>query len=217
MTIATDNVDPEVLSQPRRWNVSMIRKFMLVFGILSSFFDYLTFAVLLWLLRSSPELFRTGWFVESVLSASWIVLVIRTRKRLFQSRPGNYLVIATLAIGAITVSLPYVPFVGKLLGFQKLPLFYFAPLGLILILYTIAAEIAKHIFYKRISSERSGNSMLPSFYQASADCICQGETQDYSAIIFSIRRSGINQIAATKTYNPKAIHEFTNDNGMAMA
>jgi P-type Mg2+ transporter len=146
--LRSDNVDPEMLDQPRRWDVGMIRRFMLVFGILSSFFDYLTFGVLLLLLHASAEQFRTGWFMESVLSASWIVLVIRTRKSFFQSRPGVLLLIATLLITVVTIVIPFVPVLGTILGFQKLPPFFFIPLGFILVLYIFAAEIAKRLFYK---------------------------------------------------------------------
>ena len=109
MTIATDSVDPELVEKPRRWDIRFIRKFMLVFGILSSVFDYLTFGVLLWLLQASPEQFRTGWFQESVISATLIVLVIRSRRPFFQSRPGKYLLAATLVIIGLTMLLPYTP------------------------------------------------------------------------------------------------------------
>jgi len=89
MTIAADGVDDEMVDSPRRWDIGLIRRFMVVFGVVSSFFDFLTFGVLLWLLRASPTQFRTGWFLESVVSASLIVLVVRTRRRFFQSRPGH--------------------------------------------------------------------------------------------------------------------------------
>ena len=87
MTIATDSVDPELVDQPRRWDIHFIRKFMIVFGLLSSVFDYLTFGVLHWLLQATPEQFRTGWFQESVISAALIVLVIRSRRPFYRSRP----------------------------------------------------------------------------------------------------------------------------------
>ena len=77
-TIATDNVDAEQVEKPRRWDMKFIRRFMLLFGLISSIFDYLTFAVLIFVLNASPDQFRTGWFIESVLSAVIIVLVIRT-------------------------------------------------------------------------------------------------------------------------------------------
>ena len=80
MTIATDNVDAELVEKPRQWNIKFIRKFMIVFGLLSTVFDYVTFAVLLFILHSSTEQFRTAWFMESVISASMVVLVIRTQE-----------------------------------------------------------------------------------------------------------------------------------------
>jgi Mg2+-importing ATPase len=89
MAIAADNVDKELVESPRRWNMKFIRNFMMTFGLLSSIFDYLTFGVLLFILHASPEEFRTGWFAESVLSASLVVLVIRTRGPLFQKQTGE--------------------------------------------------------------------------------------------------------------------------------
>jgi len=89
LNIASDNVDQEMVMQPRRWNIRFIQQFMLTFGILSSVFDYLTFGALLWLLHASETQFRTGWFMESVISASLIVLVIRSRRPLFKSGRVN--------------------------------------------------------------------------------------------------------------------------------
>ena len=85
MTIATDSVDKEMIEYPRRWNIKAIRKFMITFGIISSVFDYLTFGVLLFILHAGEVQFRTAWFVESVASASLIVLVIRSRRPFFRS------------------------------------------------------------------------------------------------------------------------------------
>ena len=120
-TIGTDNVDSEMVEQPRRWNVAFIRNFMIVFGILSSVFDYLTFGVLLLIFQSPEGLFRTGWFIESVLSASLIVLVIRSRRPFFKSYPSKYLLLATLVIVGITLVLPFTP-LGALFGFTQPPL-----------------------------------------------------------------------------------------------
>ena len=89
MTIATDSVDREMVDQPRRWDIAVIRNFMMTFGLVSSVFDYLTFGVLLLVLHATQAQFRTGWFVESVISASLIVLVIRTRRPFFRSRPAS--------------------------------------------------------------------------------------------------------------------------------
>jgi len=149
MTIATDNVDDEMVDHPRRWDIKAIRKFMITFGLVSSVFDYLTFGLLLLVLRANEGQFRTGWFLESVISASMIVLVIRSRKPFFKSRPGKYLLIATLSIAVITLILPFTP-LGDVFGFSPLKLSTYLFLMLIIVLYIIAAEITKTIFYKKV-------------------------------------------------------------------
>jgi Mg2+-importing ATPase len=124
-TIGTDNVDSEMVEQPRRWNVTFIRNFMIVFGILSSVFDYIAFGVLIFVLQSPMDLFRTGWFVESILSASLIVLVIRSRRSFFKSFPGKYLLFATTVIVGTTFILPFTP-LGSLFGFVQPPFRFFS-------------------------------------------------------------------------------------------
>ncbi len=89
MTISTDNVDAEMIEKPRRWDIKFIQKFMIIFGLLSTVFDYVTFATLLIILNSTVGQFRTAWFIESAISASLIVLVIRTRKPFFKSKPSS--------------------------------------------------------------------------------------------------------------------------------
>jgi Mg2+-importing ATPase len=148
MTIATDNVDPEMVEKPRRWNINFIRNFMIIFGPVSSIFDFLTFAVLWFLLRATPDQFRTGWFVESVVSAAIIVLVIRSRKPLFKSMPGKLLLAATALIVSVTLILPFSPLAFPF-SFYPLPLSFLLVLGIIVILYILAAEMTKKVFYKR--------------------------------------------------------------------
>jgi Mg2+-importing ATPase len=148
MTIATDSVDSELVDRPHRWDIGFIRRFMMVFGLVSSVCDYLTFGVLLFLLHATPRQFRTGWFMESVVSASLIVLVIRTRKSFYRSRPGTYLLIATLAIVAATLLLPYTPLAG-VFGFTPVPPLFLLALALILIFYILIAEVAKVLFYRQ--------------------------------------------------------------------
>jgi Mg2+-importing ATPase len=149
MNIATDSVDKEMVAVPRRWNIKFIRSFMITFGLVSSIFDYLTFGVLLYILHASPAEFRTGWFVESVVSASLIVLVIRTRKFFVRSKPGKALLIATLTVVAATLILPFTPLVG-LMGFVALPLKFMIFLLLIIVTYIGTTEIAKHFFYRYV-------------------------------------------------------------------
>lgn len=149
LTIATDKVDPELVDRPRRWDIRFILKFMLVFGSLSSVFDYMTFGLLILILHASPELFRTGWFIESVISASLIVLVIRTRKPFYRSRPSRYLALATVLVIIVTIAIPLTPLAGPF-GFQRLPLVFYPALGAIVVLYILSAELTKRAFYKRV-------------------------------------------------------------------
>ena len=146
MTIATDSVDSEMVEQPRRWDIKFIRKFMVAFGLLSSVFDYLTFGLLLFVLHATPDQFRTGWFIESVVSASLIVLVIRTRRPFFKSKPGKYLLIATVLVVVPTLVLPFTP-VARLFDFRPLTISFILLLGGIVALYIFATEITKKLFY----------------------------------------------------------------------
>ena len=150
MTIATDNVDKELVEKPRRWNISFIRNFMMTFGLLSSVFDYLTFGVLFFILHASPEEFRAGWFLESVISASLVVLVVRTRMPFFKSIPGKYLLTATLLVISVTLVLPFISVGRKLFGFTALPLSFLVLMGIIVALYIISAEVLKKVFYKKV-------------------------------------------------------------------
>ena len=147
MTIATDRVDADWIERPRRWDIGFIKRFMLTFGLVSSVFDYLTFGVLLWLLRSDAALFRTGWFVESVVSAATIVLVVRTRGPLLKSRPSWPLWLTTLLVVMATVALPYSA-LGRLFGFVALPPLFLLCLAVMLVLYILSAEMANRWFYR---------------------------------------------------------------------
>ena len=153
-TIAGDNVDPEWVEKPRRWDTIFIRNYMILFGLVSSIFDFMTFGVLLFVFRASPQEFRTGWFIESLLTELVIALVVRTRHLFFRSRPGKLLLISTSIVIGITVILPYLPF-SSLFGFIPLP----APLMLAVIgltlLYIVCTEIAKKYFYSRLANKDS--------------------------------------------------------------
>ena len=149
MTIATDRVDKEMIDHPRRWDIKAIRKYMITFGLVSSVFDYLTFGILLLILHATVDQFRTGWFLESVVSASFIVLVIRSRKPFFKSRPSKYLLAATLLVAFVTLLLPYTP-LGEILGFAPLPLLFPVIIGLVIVFYILAAELTKRIFYRLV-------------------------------------------------------------------
>lgn len=146
MTIANDNVEEKMIIKPRRWNLSFIKKFMISFGLLSSVFDFATFGTLLLLLDADEKLFRTGWFVESVVSASLIVLVVRTPGSVFKSQPGKYLAAAVAGVVITTLLLPYTP-LATLLGFVPLPFsFVIAIVGMVTA-YLVATELLKKVFY----------------------------------------------------------------------
>lgn len=153
MTIATDNVDKEFLIKPRKMNMKFIRSFMIVFGLISSVYDFITFGIMFLLTDSIAE-FRTGWFVESVLSAAIIVLAIRTRRPFLKSRPSKYLAIAIGAIVLITLLLPYTP-PGRLFNFQPLPFVFLLCIAAIIICYIITVEVAKKFFFS--ARDRAGS------------------------------------------------------------
>ncbi len=153
MTIAGDAVDPEMVATPRRWDISYIRSFMVTFGILSSVFDYLTFGALLFLLHANTVQFRTCWFVESVVSASPVVVVVRSQQPFFRSRPSRQLLLATLGVVVLTVLLPYTP-LASLLGFVPLPPLFLAFIAGVVGLYVLAAEATKAVFYRHAAGAR---------------------------------------------------------------
>jgi Mg2+-importing ATPase len=150
MTIASDNVDPVLVQQPHHWNIAFIRRFMAVFGPLSSVFDYLTFAVLMWVFSANAETFRTGWFVESVLSATLVVFAVRTRLPFRHSRPSRAMLGMTALVAVIVLAVPYTP-VADVIGFKALSL----PLQVVMVglalTYFASAEAAKRWFYRRFA------------------------------------------------------------------
>ncbi len=148
MQIAADRVDEAMLSRSERFDIGFIRRFMLVFGTLSSVFDYLTFALLMWVFRADEAVFQTGWFTESILSAAAIVFVMRTRLPFYKSRPGRGLLLATLLVFALTLALPYTPLAG-FLGLSPLPpALLLAILGVVAA-YLLSGEALKRHFFRR--------------------------------------------------------------------
>jgi P-type Mg2+ transporter len=155
MTIPTDRVDPEQLRRPSRWDTRLIRRFMAFFGPISSIFDFATFAVLLLVFDADAELFRSGWFVESLATQSLAIFAIRThRVPFFRSRPSVPLTLATLGCVAVGVALPFSPFAGSL-GFTALPAGLVAVLAAMIPLYLLLLEIGKLVFY-RLGAGTSG-------------------------------------------------------------
>jgi len=151
ITIAGDNVDKEMTEKPRRWNTKFITKYMVTFGLVSSVFDFLVFGTLLLIFKATPEEFRTGWFIASLLTELVIALVVRTRHLFFRSRPSTLLLTITLIFVGITLAIPSLPFT-KIFGFIPLP----APLMLTVIgltaLYVVATEITKKFFYANVDN-----------------------------------------------------------------
>jgi Mg2+-importing ATPase len=145
--MADDSVDPELVAHPRRWDIRFIGRFMVEFGVLSSIFDLLTFAALLLVFQASQETFRTGWFVESLLTELVIALVVRTRRPFYASRPGSILLWSTVTLIGLTLLWPYLPFV-RILGFVPVPSGMLMFLDAVAVLYVIAAEFLKKWFYR---------------------------------------------------------------------
>ena len=159
MAIATDMVDASGIRAPQRWDLRFIKRFMITFGLLSSVFDYLIFVLLLKLLHADEKIFQTGWFVESVVSATLIVLVVRTRLPFFKSLPGRFLSAATIFVILFVLVLPFTS-LAIWFGFTRLPTAYYGWTLLLLTTYMASAELVKHWFYGQILA-RSNRGLKP--------------------------------------------------------
>lgn len=152
VTIPSDNVDPAYVRKPQRWNISLIRNFMLFIGPISSVYDFLTFYVLLHFLRAGEAEFHTGWFVESLATQTLVLFVIRTRKNPLRSRPSGALAATTLGAVFIALMIPYLP-VGNTLGFTPLPAVYFVFLAGATATYLLLVEAAKRLLMPKLEEE----------------------------------------------------------------
>ncbi len=147
LAIPTDRVDDEQLHAPSHWNVAFIRRFMLTFGPISSFFDFLTFGLMLGVLHAGAVQFRTGWFVESLATQTLIIFAIRTRRvPFFRSRPGGLLTMTSLIVVVVAVVLTISPLAHPL-GFTPLPWQFYAVLAAFVLTYLVLVESAKKLFY----------------------------------------------------------------------
>jgi Mg2+-importing ATPase len=142
VTIPTDNVDASFIQKPHRWDIRLIRNFMLFIGPISSIFDFLTFFLMVRVFQASESLFHTGWFVESLATQTLVLFVIRTAGNPLRSRPSRPLAITTLVIVAFGILLPFTP-IADPLGFTPLPLSYFAFLVGMTTLYLLLVEVVK--------------------------------------------------------------------------
>lgn len=149
IAIASDNVDKELVTKSRKWDIKYIRRFMIIFGLQSSFFDFITFGVLYYYFHASPETFRTGWFMESLLSEILILLVLRTRHLFFKSKPSKYLLVSSFFTFVACIVIPYLPF-AKSFELTPLPVSIFLSVFAIVIAYITFAEITKRFVMKRL-------------------------------------------------------------------
>ena len=147
ITIASDAVDPEEMKKPRRWDTAYIRRFMFTFGLISSVFDYLTFAVLLIGFQTSQEMFQSSWFILSILTELLTLLVMRTKRPFFRSRPAPLLLFSTIGVGLLTLLIPLLP-LEKVLNIVPIPLPLLLALMGIAVLYILATELGKHFFFR---------------------------------------------------------------------
>jgi Mg2+-importing ATPase len=142
VTIPTDNVDRSFIRKPRRWDISIIRKFMIYIGPISSVYDFLTFYIMLKVFHASEALFHTGWFVESLATQTLVLFVIRTAGNPLRSRPSLPLTITTVIVVAVGLVLPFSP-VSGVLGFTPLPGLYFLFLAGMTVTYLLFVELVK--------------------------------------------------------------------------
>jgi Mg2+-importing ATPase len=155
LAIPTDQVDEEQLRQPSHWDIAFIRRFMIFFGPLSSVFDFVTFAVMLWIFHAGAAEFRSGWFVESLATQTLVIFAIRTRRvPFFRSHPSLPLALAAVSVVLVGAVLPATP-IAHTLGFSPLPAAFFAALVGMVIGYLVLIEVGKRIFY-RIPPVHSG-------------------------------------------------------------
>ncbi|MEN6410622.1 MAG: magnesium-translocating P-type ATPase, partial [Anaerolineaceae bacterium] len=153
--IPSDGVDAEWLEKPRKWTMSGIQRFILYIGPISSIFDYLTFFIMLYVFKcwNNPELFHTGWFVESLFTQTLIIHVIRTNKIPFvQSRASRPLLLTSLAVVAFGAALPFSP-LAKTLGFVPLPPLYWLFLLGMMVAYVLLTQVVKMWFLRRFGSD----------------------------------------------------------------
>jgi Mg2+-importing ATPase len=148
MVIPTDRVDAEALARPAAWDIKFIRRFMVIFGPVSSIFDFVTFWVMLAILHAGHVEFRTGWFVESIATQTLVIYVIRTRRIPFlKSRPSKSMLLVPTGMALIGAILPWTG-LAHLLGFTPLPAKFFLILFGMVVVYLLLCEVAKTFFYR---------------------------------------------------------------------
>lgn len=149
IAISSDKVDEELTTKPRKWNMRYIWRFMIVFGLQSSIFDFATFGLLYYIFRASVKEFRTAWFMESLLTEILILLILRTQRPFLKSKPSKYLLLATVFTFLACFTIPYLPF-AELFQLYPLPVNLFAAIILIVALYIFVAELSKKYLIRKL-------------------------------------------------------------------
>jgi Mg2+-importing ATPase len=147
LSLSGDSVDEEMVQTPRKWDIKFIQNFMFTFGLLSSVFDYLITFILFSIFRESQGLYQSGWFTFSILTELATLMVIRTQKPFFKSKPAPLLIGSTLIIGVVTMLLPYTP-LASLFALEPIPLKVIVILLLLISIYIAAMEGTKYFFYR---------------------------------------------------------------------
>ncbi len=150
ITISTDSVDPEFTVKPKKWNMSLISKFMIIFGVLSSFFDLFYIIPMLYIIKASPEQFRTGLFILSCLMEIFVTFIIRTVHPFYKSRPSNQLFMTALIMLIVTLVIPFTSLGHKLFEFTTIPAVIFILIAGIVFVSCISFEICKRYFFRKI-------------------------------------------------------------------
>lgn len=153
LQIASDSVDEDWLQSPVTWDMKFIKRFMIIFGITSSVFDYITFIVLLLLFKADEQFFQTGWMLESVISAMVVMLIVRTKRPVIKSKPSNKLLLAIVLVAIALIAIIYSP-INTYLGLIALPAQALLSMLAISLIYALTAEILKKQFYKHNSFSR---------------------------------------------------------------
>ncbi len=153
IAIPNDGVDKEYTIKPRPWNVNYIKKFMIIIGPISSIYDFLTYGVMLFIFHASPQLFHTGWFIESLCTQTLVIHVIRTGKIPFlESRPSRFLILTSILIVTTGIAIPFSP-LAKPFGFVAPPPLYFVILFFMVITYMLLVQVVKTWFIKKYGYE----------------------------------------------------------------
>jgi len=148
--IPFDRVDPAALARPHRWDMGFVQRFMWTLGPVSSLFDFLTFFILLYLFGTGEALFQTGWFVESMLTQTMVVLLIRTRGNPFANRPDRMLTATVFAAAGLALLLPYTP-LGLWIGMVALPIPLLAAIAVLATAYFLLVELVKRMLWRRLA------------------------------------------------------------------